>query len=315
MEYLVTGGAGFIGSNIVRSLVEKKKSVRVLDNLATGRIENIRDIMNSLDFIGCDIRDGETVRKAVKGVKYVIHLAALPSVPRSVKDPETSNDVNLTGTLNMLLAARDEGVERFVFSSSSSVYGDTAELPKRENMAPAPLSPYGAQKLAGEYYCNIFCRLYGLKTFSLRYFNVFGPRQNPKSQYAAVIPLFIESIRTGKPPIIHGDGKQTRDFTFVDDVVAANLRCCAAPAKAAGEVYNIAGGNRVSINRLAETLAKIMKKDVKPVHDDERSGDIRDSQGDPSKARKALGWKTKVQFEAGLKKTVEFFTNVTSEER
>jgi nucleoside-diphosphate-sugar epimerase len=315
MEYLVTGGAGFIGSNIVRSLVEKKKSVRVLDNLATGRIENIRDIMNNLDFIGCDIRDGETVRKAVKGVKYVIHLAALPSVPRSIKDPETSNDVNLTGTLNMLLAARDEGVERFIFSSSSSVYGDTPTLPKRENMAPAPLSPYGVQKLAGEYYCSIFSRLYGLKTFALRYFNVFGPRQNPKSQYAAVIPLFIESIRTGKPPVIHGDGKQTRDFTFVEDVVAANLRCCVAPAKTAGEVYNVAGGNRVSINRLAETLAKIMKKDVKPVHDDARPGDIRDSQGDTSKVRKALGWKTKVQFEAGLKKTVEFFTNVTSEER
>jgi nucleoside-diphosphate-sugar epimerase len=315
MEFLVTGGAGFIGSNIVRRLVEKKKSVRVLDNLATGRIENIKDLMSSIDFIGCDIRDMETVKKAVKGVKYVLHLAALPSVPRSVKDPETSNEINVTGTLNMLVASRDAGVERFVFSSSSSVYGDTPTLPKREDMVPAPLSPYAVQKLTGEHYCRIFFRLYGLKTFALRYFNVYGPRQNPKSQYAAVIPLFVESLKEGKSPTIYGDGKQTRDFTFVDDVVAANLRCCSAPAKAAGDVYNIAGGNRISVNRLADTLARLMKKDVKAVHAGARPGDVRDSQGAAAKAGKALDWKAKVPFETGLKRTVEFFAGAENQAR
>jgi nucleoside-diphosphate-sugar epimerase len=253
------------------------------------------------------------MRKAVKGVKYVLHLAALPSVPRSVKDPDISNDVNLTGTLNMLMASRDAGVERFVFSSSSSVYGDTPTLPKRENMMPAPLSPYAVQKLAGEHYCRIFFQLYGLKTYTLRYFNVYGPRQNPKSQYAAVIPLFIEALKEGKSPVIHGDGKQTRDFTFVDDVVAANLRCCSASASAAGEVYNIAGGNKVSINKLADTLVKVMKKDVKMTHDAARQGDVRDSVGDGAKAAKALGWKAKVPFEAGLKRTVEFFAGMENQ--
>jgi len=245
----------------------------------------------------------------------VLHLAALPSVPRSIKDPDLSNEINLTGTINVLIASKEAGVERFVFSSSSSVYGDTPTLPKHENMIPAPLSPYAVQKLACEHYCKIFFNLYGLKTFALRYFNVYGPRQNPKSQYAAVVPQFIETLKECKPPTIHGDGKQTRDFTFIDDVVAANFRCCSASADAAGEVYNIAGGNRISVNKLADTLIKLMKKDVKPVHDAQRPGDVRDSQGDAAKAGKALGWKAKVPLDVGLKKTVEFFTAAATPER
>jgi len=307
MQYLVTGGAGFIGSNIVRRLICNGESVRVLDNLSTGRIENIEDILGETDFLEGDIRETGTVRKAVKGVKNVLHVAALPSVVRSVEDPVTSNDVNASSTLDMLLASRDAGVERFVFSSSSSVYGDAAVLPKHESMIPSPLSPYAVQKLTGECYCRIFYTLYGLKTFSLRYFNVFGPRQDPRSQYAAVIPSFIEAVKNDRPPVIHGDGEQTRDFTFVEEVVTANMCCCSAPEGAAGGVYNVACGTRTSINELARVLMKIMKKNIEPVHDETMPGDVRDSQGDASKAREILGWKPAALFEEGLKKTVDYF--------
>ncbi|MCK5849677.1 MAG: SDR family oxidoreductase [Kiritimatiellae bacterium] len=309
MDYLVTGGAGFIGSNIVRRLLETGKSVRVLDNLATGRMRNIEALLGDLDFIEGDIRDAAVVGKAVDGVKNVLHLAALPSVVRSVEDPVTSNDVNVNGTLTVLMAARDAGVERFVFSSSSAVYGDTPILPKQEDMAPLPLSPYAVQKLAGECYCRTFQGLYGFGAFALRYFNVFGPRQNPKSQYSAVIPLFVDALKNDNPPTLHGDGGQTRDFTYVADVVQANIRCCEAPEEAAGDVYNVARGDRVSVKELAEKIAVVMGKDIKPSYGDPRPGDVRDSQADSTKARSKLGWCPEVTLEEGLKKTIDYFLN------
>mgnify|MGYP003587929253 CR=1 FL=1 len=306
-EYLVTGGGGFIGSNLVRALAARGRPVRVLDNLSTGHRENIGDIEDRMDFILGDIRDGETVRRAVRGVRYVLHAAALPSVARSVREPLASNDVNVTGTLNLLVAARDAGVERVVFSSSSSVYGDTPTLPKREDMTPQPRSPYALTKLAGEQYAKLFTELYGLPTFSLRYFNVFGPRQDPSSQYSAVIPRFIDTLHHGRPLVIYGDGSQTRDFTFVDDVVSANLCCCTAPLEAAGLPYNVAWGNRISLRELVATLGRLMDREVQPVYEPVRAGDVRDSQADSSRAMSRLGWKPRVPFEEGLRKTVEWF--------
>ncbi len=303
----MTGGAGFIGSNIVRKLVSDGKSVRVLDNLATGRLNNISDLLEKVNFIEGDIRDKDTAKMAVEGVGNVLHLAALPSVVRSIEDPIASDDVNVCGTLVMLQASVAAGVERFVLSSSSSVYGDTRVLPKQEDMVALPLSPYAVQKLACEHYCGIFYKLYGLKTFALRYFNVFGPRQNPASHYAAVIPLFAKALMSGNAPVIHGDGLQTRDFTFVEDVVSANIACCTAAKKAAGGVYNVACGSRTSILELAKLLAKIIGKDISPVHDDSRPGDVRDSQGDASRAQAMLGWCPKVGLEEGLRATVEYF--------
>jgi len=308
MDYLVTGGAGFIGSNIVRHLVGEGASVRVLDDLSTGKLENIAELGNSIDFVEGDIRNTGAVQQAVSGVTNVLHVAALPSVPRSVEDPVTSNEVNVLGTLSLLVSSRDAGVRSFVFSSSSSVYGDTEELPKREDMIPNPLSPYAVQKLTGEHYCRVFRGLYGLRTFALRYFNVFGPRQDPQSQYAAVIPKFIDAIGKDEPPTIHGDGGQTRDFTYVDNIVAANISCCDAPDEAAGTVYNAARGDRISVNELAMLIMKRMGKNIEPVHVESRPGDVRDSQADSSRAARALGWSAQVQFEEGLGKTVEYFT-------
>lgn len=303
---LVTGGAGFIGSNLVRALIARGDSVRVLDNLSTGRAENLDGLGDSIEFIEGDIRKPSTVRRAVKGVQNVFHVAALPSVARSTEDPMTSNDVNVTGTLNVLIAARDAKIRRLVFSSSSSVYGDTPTLPKREDMKGAPKSPYAVQKAIGEYYCSVFHDLYGLKTFSLRYFNVFGPRQNPKSQYAAVIPLFARALLEGRAPVIHGTGEQTRDFTYVEDVVSANMCCCSAPESAAGSVYNVACGNRVSILELATALMKITGVQIPPEFGPARPGDVRDSQGDSTLARERLSWKPAWSFEDGLRMTVEF---------
>ena len=308
IEYLVTGGAGFIGSNIVHTLVDAGNRVRVLDNLSTGREGNLSDIAGKIELVKGDIRDVETVKKAVAGVRYVLHLAALPSVSRSVADPVSTNNVNIGGTLNILVQARDAGVERVVFSSSSSVYGDLPVLPKREDMMPTPRSPYALSKLTGEHYGRMFFHLYGLKTFSLRYFNVYGPRQNPKSQYAAVIPKFIEALSAGRPPTIHGDGGQTRDFTFVDDVVNANLCCCKAPEKAAGGVFNVGGGRRVSVNDLAKKMMEIMGRHVEPVHDAPQPGDVRDSQADYTRAAELLGWGAKVVFDEGLRRTIDWFT-------
>ena len=303
-DYLLTGGAGFIGSNIAHRLVREGKSVRILDNLSTGRAANLAGIESKLEFIEGDLRRKEDVQLAVEGVRYIIHLGALPSVARSVEDPITTNDVNVGGTLNLLVAAREAGVERFVFSSSSSVYGDTPTLPKREGMMPMPLSPYALSKLAGEYYCRIYHRLHGLKTFSLRYFNVFGPRQDPKSQYAAVIPLFIDAIGSGRSPVLHGDGGQTRDFTYVDDVVSANLACCTAPDSSAGEAYNVARGDRISVKDLALTIARLMGKEIQPVHGVRRSGDVRDSQADSTRERELLGWTPVIDLEEGLRRTI-----------
>lgn len=310
VDYLVTGGCGFIGSNIVRFLVNQGRNVRVLDNLATGNIVNIQDMIlqGKVELHHGDIRDVSAVTSACKGIRHLFHLAALPSVAGSVEFPGQSHAVNLDGTVNLLIAARDAGVDRFVFSSSSAVYGESPELPKRENLLPDPLSPYAVQKLSGEYYCRNFRALYGLKTFCLRYFNVFGPRQNPKSQYAAVVPLFVEAIRDGRQPTIFGDGEQTRDFIFVEDIVRANLACCQASESTAGGVYNIAWGNRMTINELAKMVAVTMgRPDITPIHQAPRAGEIRDSQADSSLAQTVLGWRPQVAFPEGLKRTVEWF--------
>jgi UDP-glucose 4-epimerase len=306
-EYLVTGGAGFIGSAVVRVLLREGRAVRVFDDFSTGSRANLAGLEEDAEVIEGDLRDLDAVRRAVAGVRCVLHLGARPSVARSVEDPVSCNDVNISGTLNVLLASRDAGVDRVVFSSSSSVYGDTPTLPKREDMVPMPLSPYAVSKLAGEQYSRAFHGLYGLKTYSLRYFNVFGPRQNPASQYAAVIPIFATALLAGKPPLIHGDGGQTRDFTFVDDVVAANLCCCSAPVEAAGEVYNVAWGRRVSVADLATRIAGLLGRDIRPVFGPPRAGDVRDSQADATRARDLLGWRPAVPFEEGLRRTVEWF--------
>lgn len=304
-RFLVTGGAGFIGSNLASILAGQGRPVRILDNFSTGREQNLAGLPASAEVVRADVRDPDAVRDACRGVEYVLHLAALPSVARSVEDPASTHDVNISGTLNLLLQARDTGVRRVVFASSSSVYGDTPVLPKQEEMRPQPLSPYALSKLAGEHYCALFHSLYGLETFALRYFNVYGPRQDPASDYAAVIPSFIDHLRRAEPPEIHGDGGQTRDFTFVSDVAAANLCCCGAPSEAAGRVYNVARGDRTSILDLARTIAEILGTDVRPRFTETRAGDVRDSQADATRARDALGWIPEVTLEDGLRRTVE----------
>lgn len=313
-RYLVTGGAGFIGSNIVRALVRQSCSVRVLDNFSTGRRSNLESLRKPIEVVEVDLRDAEAVQRAMKQVDYVLHLGALGSVPRSVEDPRSTHEVNITGTLNILLAAREAGVRRVVLSSSSSVYGDTPTLPKVETMIPEPLSPYALSKLAGEHYFRLFHSLYGLETFCLRYFNVFGPRQDPKSMYAAVIPLFVERIQAGRPVQLNGDGEQTRDFTYVSDVVSANLACCSAPANVAGGVYNVAWGNRTSVRELAETIARVMGKDLSFDFASPRAGDVRDSQADSSRAQAMLGWTPSVSFEDGLARTVRWFEDGEDDE-
>jgi nucleoside-diphosphate-sugar epimerase len=303
-EYLITGGAGFIGSNIAEYLLRIGKSVRIFDNFSTGKRENV---VAGAELMEGDLRMIESVRRVIAGVRYVLHVGAIPSVPRSVEDPVTTNQVNVTGTLNMLVAAREAGVQRVIFSSSSSVYGDTAVLPKREDMPASPLSPYAVQKLTGEYYCQIFWQLHGLETVSLRYFNVFGPRQDPQSQYAAVIPRFITAMLTGKSPTIFGDGKQTRDFSHVQNVIEANLAACEAGKEALGETFNIACGNRISLLDLVATINRITGKDIAPEYSPPRPGDIRDSQADIKKARKLLGWGPSVDFHTGIERVVSWF--------
>jgi nucleoside-diphosphate-sugar epimerase len=306
-DCLVTGGAGFIGSNLVRALLDRGYSVRVLDNFSTGRHENLAAVKDQVDVMVGDLRDTDALFNAVLGIRHVFHLGALPSVIRSFKDPRATNKVNITGTLNLLLAAKEAGVESLVFSSSSSVYGDTPTLPKHEDMLPHPLSPYALSKLAGEHYARIFHEQYGLRTFALRYFNVFGPRQDPSSQYAAVIPLFINLLRQGQAPVIYGDGEQTRDFTYVDEVVKANLCCLDAPDAAAGGVYNVAWGQRISVNDLARKIADILGVPVAPEYAPERPGEVRDSQADPARARALLNWQPEVQLDEGLQRTVQWF--------
>ncbi len=304
--YLVTGGAGFIGSNIVRRLVDEDHAVRVLDNLATGRGENLADVESHIEFIQGDIRDTRTVKEVMEGVDYVLHQAALPSVQRSIDDPVASNDVNVLGTLILLEAARTAGVDRFVMASSSSVYGDTPTLPKREDMSPNPKSFYAVSKYAAEQQALIYTAIHGLATVCLRYFNVYGPRQDPAAEYAAVIPKFTTAMLAGERPVVYGDGTQSRDFTYIDDVVEANL--CAATAKeGAGRTYNIAYGGQHTLNDLVGGLNDILATDIAPRYDAPRAGDVKHSFADTSLAKKYLGYIPRFDFRAGLERTAEWF--------
>lgn len=304
---MVTGAAGFIGSNLCRSLLGRGYKVIGLDNFATGRKVNLAGLKgkDGFDFIEADINNLESLKKSMEGVNYVLHQAAIPSVPRSVADPIASNRANVDGTLNVLVAARDCRVEKVVFASSSSVYGNSPTLPKCEEMAPNPLSPYALNKLTGEIYCRLFNELYGLSTIALRYFNVFGPRQDPESQYAAVIPKFIKSIVNDEPPIIYGDGTQTRDFTYIEDVVSANVK---AMESAATGHYNIAGGNRTSLIELVGLINEILGKDIEPVFTSERVGDVKHSLADVNKAKEAFKYTPEYSLEEGLRRTAEWFT-------
>lgn len=305
-SYLVTGGAGFIGSNIVRELVRRGERVRVLDNLSTGKLENLAGLMDRIEFMAGDVADPETARLAVAGMDYVLHQAAIPSVQRSIEDPLATDRANVRGTLCMLMAAREAGVKRFVFASSSSVYGESRELPKREDMPAVPLSPYGVSKLAGEAYCRAFHRVYGLPTVALRYFNVFGPYQDPRSEYAAVIPRFITALLNGNRPTIYGDGLQSRDFCFVSNAVEANLLACQAP-DAAGEVFNVACHQQHTLLDLLRVLSDLIGTRVEPIFAPPRPGDIRHSLADISKARRLMGYEVRVGFHEGLARTVAWY--------
>ena len=305
---LVTGGAGFIGSHLTDRLVRDEWRVRVLDDLSTGFRENLGPVAGDVDFIEGDICDGDVVRRAMEGVDIVFHQAALPSVPRSIKAPEPSNRVNVDGTLALLTAAKETAVRRFVYASSSSVYGDSPTLPKHEGMPPAPKSPYAVSKLAAELYCRVFFEVYGLETVSLRYFNVFGPRQNPRSQYGAAIPKFIAAYLEGGAPTIHGDGEQTRGFTYVDNVVEANLLAASAD-DVGGCVFNIAGDESLSINQIDRSLRDALgvEAHVVPTRGPERAGDVKHSMADISAARNRLGYSIAIDVREGLRRTVEWF--------
>lgn len=307
MKYLVTGAAGFIGSHIVETLLQEGHEVRALDNFATGHRHNIEPFLNDIEFIEGDIRDTETCKRACAHVDYVSHQAALGSVPRSIEDPQTSHDVNATGTLNMLVAARDAGVKSFVFAASSSAYGDTPTLPKQEDMPPRPMSPYAITKGMGEQYCKVFSDLYGLNTVALRYFNIFGPRQDPKGPYAAVIPKFIQLLQAGGTPTMNGDGEHTRDFTFVANAVQANLKACENAARAKGQVMNIACGERISLNELYAIITEHMGISKPPIFGPPRAGDVRDSLADISRAKELIGYEPTVTYQEGLRRTVEWF--------
>jgi nucleoside-diphosphate-sugar epimerase len=308
-NYLVTGGAGFIGSNIVDELLRRGQRVRVLDNFSTGREENVADFASRVDLIRGDVRDEDVVDTAVTGMDYVLHQAALASVPRSIADPTANNQVNVQGTLNVLIAARRHGVKRVVYASSSSVYGDSEELPKVESMVPNPKSPYAVAKLAAEYYCRVFGELHGLATVSLRYFNVFGPRQDPGSQYSAVIPLFVKALLEGTSPHIHGDGEQSRDFTYISNVVNANLLACEAKISGA-RVYNIACGGRYTLNELFAALRTRIGSMVGPVYGPARPGDVKHSMADIERIQKELGYHVGVSFEEGIDRTVQWYQTV-----
>jgi UDP-glucose 4-epimerase len=305
-RFLVTGGAGFIGSNICNKLVSQGCFVRVIDNLLTGKKSNLAAISDKIEFIEEDMGNPDAARQAMKGIDVVLHQGALPSVPRSVDDPAATHRHCVDATFTLLLAARDAKVKRFVFAASSSAYGDTPALPKVETMPVNPLSPYAAAKLMCEYYCSVFYKVYGLQTISLRYFNVFGPHQDPTSQYAAAIPAFVTSILKDKPPTIYGDGEQSRDFTYVDNVVEANL--LAARAKQTnGEVANIACGEAITVNAIIDMINKIVGKNVKPAYLPSRKGDVKHSLADVSLAKKLIGFKPVVSFKDGLKKAIEWY--------
>jgi UDP-N-acetylglucosamine/UDP-N-acetyl-alpha-D-glucosaminouronate 4-epimerase len=316
MRYLVTGGAGFIGSNTVDELVRRGHSVAVLDDLSTGHAENLADVQNKIDFFRGSVTDPETVARACRGAAFVLHLAARTSVPRSVKDPLETNRVNVDGTLNILVAARDACVRRVVFASSSSVYGDTPTLPKHEQMPSAPISPYGVSKLAGELYGRVFHRVYGLEFVALRYFNVFGPRQDPSSPYSGVLSLFINALRDAATPTVYGDGEQSRDFTFVENVVRANLLACETPG-IAGMTFNLGTGGRYTLNETLRLLQQLAGRPANASYAAPRDGDIRDSQADISLAHERLGYEPRVGFQEGLRRTWEWYarTQTTSEDQ
>ncbi len=301
-SYLVTGGAGFIGSHLAEELARRGHAVRVVDSLITGKRRNLEHVPH-VDFIEGDLADFAVAQRAVEGMDYVLHQAAIPSVPRSVKDPITSNRANIDASVNVLVAARDAGVKRLVYAGSSSAYGNTPTLPKQEDMAPSPLSPYALQKLVAEQYAQMFTRLYGFETVTTRYFNVFGPRQDPGSPYSGVISLFATALLEGRQPIIYGDGEQTRDFTYVANVVDGVLRACEAPG-VAGQVINVATGGRISLNELARVMNGIVGTQLQPIYKDERAGDVRDSQADITKAKTLLGYTPIVPLEEGLRHTL-----------
>ena len=304
--YVVTGGGGFIGSHIVEELLRRNEIVRVIDNFSTGKWENVEPFEGGAEIIEADIAEGKNLPRFLEGADYVIHQAAIPSVPKSILDPVKSHHANVNGTLQLLNASREADVKRVVYASSSSVYGDSPTLPKHEGMMPNPLSPYGAQKLFAEIYCQVFTRAYGLETVSLRYFNVFGPRQDSTSQYSGVLALFIPAVLQSKRPTIYGDGLQSRDFTYVQNVVEANLLACAVPG-VAGQVFNVACGDRITVNSMLQQINKITGKDIAPIYADPRPGDIKHSQADITRAKEHLGYQPKISFEEGLRNTIEWY--------
>ena len=305
--YLVTGGAGFIGSNVAEGLIRRGDRVRVFDNLSTGRRENLSGL-DGVELVEGDLRDADAVRRAVSGVEGVFHQAALRSVPRSVDDPMSTNDVNVGGTLNLLMACREAKVRRVVYASSSSAYGDDPALPKVETLPANPISPYAVSKLAAEHYCQTFARLYGLETVSLRYFNVFGPRQNPESKYSAVIPRFLAQALAGEPLEVHGDGEQSRDFTYIDNVVCGNLLAMETPG-VSGQVFNIACGTRHSLLAIADAIADFLGRKLPRTHVASRAGDVRHTLADIGKAERLLGYRPAVDFATGMRRTCEYFVN------
>jgi nucleoside-diphosphate-sugar epimerase len=307
MRYLVTGGAGFIGSHLVERLLADRHEVTVLDDFSTGRRENLTPFLDRIRLIEGSVTDLGTCRRAVDGAEFVLHQAALGSVPRSVIDPATTHNVNASGTLNLLIASRDAGVKRFVYAASSSAYGDTLELPKHEEMLPRPRSPYAVAKLAGEQYGSAFFATYGLETVALRYFNVFGARQDPTSQYAAVIPKFITAALRNERPTIYGDGEQTRDFTYIANVVEANLRACVAPSAVAGRVFNIGAGAQTSLNTLWREIRRFTGASAEPIYEPVRAGDVRDSLASLDRALSILGYRPTTPFAEGLRLTVDSF--------
>jgi len=304
-HYLVTGGAGFIGSHLCEELIRRGERVRVVDSLITGKRENLAHLPQ-VEFLQGDLADIDVARRAVQGIEYVLHQAAIPSVPRSVEDPVTSNRANIDASLSVLVAARDAGVRRVVYAGSSSAYGNSETLPKVETMPTAPLSPYALQKLVAEQYCQMFTSLYGFETVTIRYFNVFGPRQDPSSPYSGVISLFISALCEDRRPTIYGDGEQTRDFTYVANVVDGVLRACHAPG-ASGEIINVATGGRISLKQLFETVKRKVGSQLEPIYSEPRAGDVRDSQADIGKAERLLGYTPSVSFDDGLGRTVAWY--------
>lgn len=307
MDFLVTGGAGFIGSHLIAGLLERGHQVRAVDDFSSGKRANLAPFQERIDFIEGDLADPAVCRRVCDGVRVIFHEAAVPSVPKSIADPEASHRANIQGTFNMLQAAREAGVKRFVSAASSSAYGESPTLPKIESMPTSPLSPYAVQKLAGEQYCRVFALCYGLETISLRYFNVFGPRQDPKSQYAAAIPAFVTAILADRPPTIYGDGEQTRDFTYIDNVINANLLAAEAP-KTNGEIVNIACGEHVTVNEIIARINKLAGKTVRPNYVDPRTGDIKHSWADIQLAEKVIGFRPTVTFDEGLERTVKWYS-------